>query len=262
MSPPNGVNNANRTIRVRLTNSTGQTLRCGEARLNSGEWSSLPPDQIEQSGKAEFLILSNGGDVDGTLQLGPVNFRFFNPLLGSNTFSCSSPSQPQINCSITGGKGNDAVVDLSMTRSAAGATTHRGSSLEVAVPGRTSFGMSKASEAMPDNRVQEQTLASLNPPLSQQGQLRLREDVPRLDACAGNAARLQLKVRHISCQSVLEQLTTMSQYSQMRRCPVGWTVLINPDLNGAPKDAIFCYQASTATADRRTLKAFVYALPH
>lgn len=262
MSPPNGVNSANRTVRVRVTNSTGEALHCGEARLDSGEWSSLPPDQIEPGGKAEFLVLSNGGDVDGTLQLGAVLFRFSNPLIGTNTFRCSTPSQPQISCSLSGGKGNDAVVDLSVTRTTAGATTNSAGSLQVAVPGRAALGINKAGEMMPKDRAQRPTLASLNPPLSQQDQLRLQQDVPKLQACSGDAARLQLKVSHISCTSALEQLTTMGQSGLMRRCPLGWTVLANPKLNGAPSGATLCHQRTGASQDQRVVKALMYALPH
>ena len=262
MSPPNGVNSANRTVRVRVTNNTSEVLRCGEARLDSGEWSSLPPDQIEPGGKAEFLVLSNGADVEGTLQLGDVLFRFSNPLIGSNTFSCTSPGQPQISCSLSGGKGNDAVVDLSVIRSTAGTTTVSTSSLQLAVPGRASLGDSKTREAMPNDRVQQQTYASLNPPLSQQDRLHLRQDVPGLEACSGNPTRLQLKVSQISCKTALEQLTTMAQSSQMRRCPLGWTVLANPDLKGAPRGSILCHQTTGGSPDRRTVKALVYALPH
>lgn len=260
MSPPNGVTSANRTIRVQVSNNTGGALSCEQARLDYGEWSSLPPDRIEPGRKAEFLVLSNGGGVEGTVKLGGVSLRFSNPLIGSNTFSCSS-DQPQIRCSLSGGKGTDAVLDLSVTRSA-GAATGRFSTLEVAVPGRASIGVNKARELMHNDRPQQPSLASLNPPLSKQDQLSLRQDVTKLETCTGNAARLQLKVNNISCNAALEQLMTMGQSSLMRRCPLGWTVLANPDINGASNSSILCHQTSTAAPDQRMVKAFVYALRH
>jgi len=55
---------------------------------------------------------------------------------------------------------------------------------------------------------------------------------------------------------------TMGQSSLMRRCPLGWTVLANPDINGASNSSILCHQTSTAAPDQRMVKAFVYALRH
>lgn len=262
MSPPNGVTSARRTVRVRVTNSTGETLGCGEARLDSGEWSSLPPDQIQPGGKAEFLVLSNGGDVDGTLQLGAVLFTFSNPLIGSNKFSCTTPGHPELSCSLSGGKGNDTVVDLNLTRTATGAATNRVSSLQVAVPGRSALGINKAGEAMSKDRAYRPTLASLNPPLSQQDQRRLQQNPLTLQACSGRAAQAQLMVSNISCTSALDQLATIGKSGQTKRCPLGWTVLTDPRLNGAPKGAILCHLRTGIINDQRAVKAMVYALPH
>lgn len=262
MSPPNGQNSARRTVRIRVTNSMGDPLGCGEARLDSGEWSSLPPDQIKPGGNAEFLVLSNGGDVDGTLQLGGVLFRFFNPLIGPNTFSCTTPGHPELSCSLSGGKGNDAVVDLNVTRTAAGAATNRGGSLQVAVPGRSALGIHKAGAVLPTDRAYRPTLASLNPPLSQQDQLRLQQKAPTLQVCSGRAAQVQLKVSNISCTSALDQLVTIGKSGQKKRCPLGWTVLADPRLNGAPSGAILCHQRTGAINDQRAVKVLVYALPH
>jgi len=262
-SPPNGEQSAARTIRVHVINQSSSPLPCNDARLASGEWSSLPADSVAPGGTNEFLVLSNGGGIDGMVQIGWAVFSFSNPLVGSNSYSCVP--YRGLSCTTSGGKGNDATITLTITdKSARSSQTPR--RVNFAVPGRAARAGGSAAVAArsPDYRAPPLTTAMLNPKISAKNRRELRSEVKGIRACGGAGAVIKLRVDDISCTEALRVMLKTSRDGLERHCPAGWRVLYYPQGIGAPKDATLCHHDSDVNNPSPDLRAraFFYVLPH
>ncbi|MSX01914.1 MAG: hypothetical protein F2813_02010 [Actinobacteria bacterium] len=263
LSPPNGAQSAARTIRVRVVNRSSSPLPCNDARLDSGEWSSLPADSLGSGVTNEFLVLSNGGGVDGMVAIGDVVFSFSNPLVGSNSYSCA-PSGA-VSCSTSGGKGNDATITLTITnRSARSSQALR--RVKFAVPGRAARtgGVGAIPARSRDYRPSPPTTAKLNREISAKNKRELRSEVRQSQVCSGEGAAVQLRVDDVSCSKVLRQMVRTSWTDLKRYCPVGWRVLHHPRGIGAPEGATLCHVDNDVDNPKPDLRAraFFYVLPH
>ncbi len=263
LSPPNGEQSAARTIRVHVVNQSSSPLPCNDARLDSGEWSSLPADSVAPGGTNDFLVLSNGGGIDGMVQIGWVNFSFSNPLVGSNSYSCVP--YRGLSCTTSGGKGNDATITLTITgKSARSSQAPR--RVNFAVPGRAeSAGGSAALAARSrDYRAAALTIEMLNPKISAKNRRQLRSEVRGSQVCRGAGAAVKLRVDDVSCADMIRLMVKTSWTDLKRRCPVGWRVLYDPKGIGAPKEATLCHHDSDVDNRRPDLRAraFYYVLPH
>jgi len=256
LSPPNGQSKAHLTIRMRVVNQSNSALSCNSARIDDGEWSSLPADSVAPGATNEFLVLSNQGSINGGVDMGPATFSFSNPLIGKNNGSCQASQG--YTCTLSAGSGLDATFTV---------TINGGASLSSRASRRGNRAVlgSVAVAARPgDYRAAPPTTAMLNPKISSKNRRELRSEVKGLRACGGAAAAIKLRVDDISCTEALRVMVKTSRDDLKRRCPVGWRVQYYPQGIGAPKDATLCHQDSdigNSSPDRRA-RAFFYVLPH
>lgn len=105
---------AARSTHVRLVNLTDRVWTFGEASLRSGNWSRSLPQWIAPYDEGNWESESNGamtgteGKASYSTERGPVEVRWNNPFIGSNTYSCQVPSGYW--CERTDGSGNNASV--------------------------------------------------------------------------------------------------------------------------------------------------------
>ncbi|MFD9338562.1 hypothetical protein ACFWBF_29805 [Streptomyces sp. NPDC060028] len=105
---------AARSTHVRLVNLTDRHWTFGEASLSHGIWSSGLPEVIAPYSAGDWQSESNGvmtgteGRATYSTANGPVEVRWNNPFVGSNTYSCRVPSG--YSCQRFEGSGDNASV--------------------------------------------------------------------------------------------------------------------------------------------------------
>ncbi|MFE2146947.1 hypothetical protein ACFXA3_35375 [Streptomyces sp. NPDC059456] len=105
---------AARSTHVTLVNLTGRVWPFEQASLRHGIWSSRLPEFIGPSAAGEWASESNGvmtgteGQATYATGDGPVEVRWNNPYVGSNTYDCRVPSGYA--CRRSGGSGDNASV--------------------------------------------------------------------------------------------------------------------------------------------------------
>ena len=256
LSPPNGQSKAHLTIRMRVVNQSSSALSCNSARIDDGEWSSLPADSVAPGATNEFLVLSNQGSINGDVDMGPATFSFSNPLIGKNKGSCQASQG--YTCTLSAGSGLDATFTVTINGGASRSSraSRRGN--------RAVLGSVAVAARPGDYRAAPPTTAMLNHRISLKNQRELRSEVTGPRACGGAGAAVKLRVDDVSCSKVLRLLVRTSWTDLKRYCPVGWRVLHRPRGIGAPEGATLCHDDSdveNANPDRRAL-AFYYVLPH
>lgn len=239
-----------RTVNVTVVNRTGQSLDCGQAVLDWGEWSPIPPDRIEAGGTASFRTQSARGGAAGTE--GRVTFTgagdarvtisWDNPVLGSNRYSC--PGAGGLTCSISGGRGNDSAITVTI-----GGTP--GKSSLVVASGKS--GTTAQGEALRREERAKLAPPPVDEPMTRDAVQAIPREVAGLRACSGKASRIALKTDDVSCRWVLGALRRLSE----DLCPPGWSYRPVPE--GEP--VLCALRSSTGTGDART-KAFQYVQPH
>ena len=260
--PPNGEQKAARTVTVNIVNRTGGTLGCDTARLDGGEWSSLPPDSIGPGQSGRFKTLSNGFATGtyGAVEVGGVRIEFTNPYAGSNTFRCLTA---QFDCRLVGGKGFDPVVTVTLTSkaTASGAEAARTSGRDRLVttkkPGRA--------PERPATTFADRQGSDVNPRISRPERRLLDEEVGTVGQCGGRGEAIELAVDDIHCDQALRLLKdrTLAGYEDF--CPPGWQHQHNPpaNLDGPDDGATICVD-QTSTKDGRDAfaRAFLYHMAH
>ncbi|MFD9356943.1 hypothetical protein [Streptomyces sp. NPDC060031] len=105
---------AARSTHVRLVNLTDRHWTFGEASLSHGIWSSRLPEVIAPYSAGDWQSESNGvmtgteGRATYSTANGPVEVRWNNPFVGSNTYSCRVPAG--YSCERFAGSGDNASV--------------------------------------------------------------------------------------------------------------------------------------------------------
>lgn len=264
-SPPTGGTSAQRTVRVQIINRAGVNAVCWELDLAFGEWGSMPADEIAgDGGRSSFITLSNGTDTEGRAKYNLFDLWWNNPLIGSNNYSCK-PTQGYA-CSISGGKGNDSSITVTVTRA--------GNSAAKSLARQND----KAPAPEPDDAQAPQTVEQLNVKVSKSDYQNLLERVNRMYTCSGTLAeRAELRVEDISCARAIKLLSGASrQYT--RFCPVGWTMLSdeafvksrNPYWQSqrqkierlVPEGMIICHDDTRGTLEDEQSRSLRYELPH
>ncbi|QRV32440.1 Crystal protein ET79 (plasmid) [Streptomyces californicus] len=111
---------AQRSTRITVTNSTGQGMQRVWSKLSHGCWTNdeLPPDNIPAGRSTAFgsescgLATGTEGETNFAVPGGQVEIRWNNPFVGSNSYSCTTPSGYY--CSRSGGSGNNANVHFTI----------------------------------------------------------------------------------------------------------------------------------------------------
>jgi hypothetical protein len=127
---PSGARSALRSVTARVVNETRAPLGCAEVTLTSGEWASLPHDEVTagRSGtfRTESTVLVGGrtGGPEGSVSYRlrdtayGVRFTWDNPIVGSNRFSCqvtrngAPDGSAPYRCAVDKQRGDDATPDF------------------------------------------------------------------------------------------------------------------------------------------------------
>ncbi len=261
IAPPTGASRAARTVRVRVVNQTSAALPCNTARLDSGEWSSLPPDTVAAGGNAEFFALSNGGSADGVYQFGDVTLAFTNPVFGGNTYTCSSA---KYRCSLSGGKGNDATLTVTVADAVGAAGAHSPHPDDTLTQPKGGSAVRDPGGRAQD-RFQVLTPSDFNTRLPSKERRQLADEVRHVQRCDGRWANAELYVDDIACGEAGRLLLNKSRTGYMDACPPGWRHEHFPPtkLGGPDGGSTVCHQEVGDRNGRdRDARAFFYALPH
>ncbi|MFD5507535.1 hypothetical protein ACFWIB_07130 [Streptomyces sp. NPDC127051] len=111
---------AARSTHVTLVNLTDRVWTFGQASLRQGMWSSRLPEFIAPYSAGEWGTESNGvmtgteAQASYSTENGPVEVRWSNPFVGSNSYGCRVPSG--YSCQRTGGPGDNASVTFEVRR--------------------------------------------------------------------------------------------------------------------------------------------------
>jgi len=241
-----------RATTVRITNASGLPLECGDAVLDWGEWSPLPPDAIGPGERASLRtqnaparVAGTEGSVEYRVVGDPasrVTIRWDNPLYRSNRNFCMAVGA--LECRLSGGGGTDAVVNVTIL---APRQTRGDSATSTLAPKPLSV---RRAATAPRPRRAPQPIDS---PMTPSEVAALPEHVPDLRDCTGIASRADLAVDDVSCSWAVRTLRELSE----DLCPPGWRYRPGPE-----NARVFCYQAVPNRSGDAGGRALGYTLVH
>lgn len=261
MMPARYATTGPRMVSLTVRNTTFKTLECESAVLDWGQWSRMPPDAIPARGSGPITARSASDGVAGTK--GSVTYRsrptsgdparrvtitWDNPPSGRGEYSCST--RGKVSCSIAGGSGESPSIEVTITSGAA-----PNNRTTVTMSGRGAGGSNAEGEALRRAERERREPAPVDVPMTAEEVADIPDEVGRMRACDGDAARIALGVDDVSCAWALGALRRLSE----DLCPPGWDYRPVPD--GRPVLCVLSAPEGGGASGDRAARAFRYVLP-
>lgn len=217
--PPKGSSKSATSASITIENRTANGFGCAAAVLDSGEWASMPPDEIAARTDGRFRAESKLSGLDAATD-GAVRYEIAgtdvalriswrNPFVGSNSYTCEFrsggkdvTSSAPFSCARSGGSGfqaSPAFTIKSRPRAFSGATSPR---REPRAEGRRSVRRGEAGRAAAPSKQP----------------LLIEEE--EIDACGGYARNFGLHVDGVDCDDALGKAARAVARDEM--CPPDW----------------------------------------